>query len=247
MGLEPSYQISSDMTLTNRTRIGRTGIDYVFWVPSGANLVGDEWILSNLSAKSTKQINRTLSNTTELSFGFDTGAVKHSLVTGLGISREEVKQWGYVGAVSEDFGGVSGSSCSNLVSVVNPDTSVCWPARSTLTLSNTPRVTEVDTLSIYLSDTMALSDRLRLNLGLRLDDYDIARSGVSDSPAAPYLYSRQDTLFTWNAGLTYKLNDQGMVYLAKPPGEIGVGTSCPGCQYRRTSRDQGLSSNYAAG
>lgn len=207
-----SYDIGPDMTLTNRTRIGRTGIDYVVSVPSGASLVGDDWILSNLSAKSTKQENRTLSNTTELSFGFDTGAVKHSLIAGLGISREKVTQLGYAGAVSEDFGGVSGSSCSNLVSVVNPDTSVCWPAGSTLTLSDTPRVTEVDTVSLYLTDTMALSEKLSLNLGLRLDDYDITRTGGAGEAA--YRYARKDTLFTWNAGLTYKLNDQGMVYLA---------------------------------
>lgn len=206
------YDISPDVALTNRTRLGRTGIDYVVSVPSGATLVGDDWILSNLSAKSTRQINRTLSNTTELSFGFDTGAVKHSLVAGLGISREEVKQWGYAGALSEDFGGVSGSSCRDLVSVVNPDTSVCWPAGSTLTLSDTPRVTKVDTVSLYLTDTMALSEKLSLNLGLRLDDYDITRTGGAGEAA--YRYARQDTLFTWNAGLTYKLNDQGMVYLA---------------------------------
>ncbi|MFP1645051.1 TonB-dependent receptor [Pontitalea aquivivens] len=206
------YDISPDVALTNRTRIGRTGIDYVVSVPSGATLVGDDWILSNLSAKSTRQINRTLSNTTELSFGLDTGAVRHSLIAGLGLSREKVTQWGYAGAVSEDFGGVSGSSCSNLVTVVNPDTAVCWPVGSTLTLSGPPRVTEVDTVSVYLTDTMALSDRLDLNLGLRVDDYDIMRTGGAGEGA--YRYARQDTLFSWNAGLTYRLNDQGMAYLA---------------------------------
>ncbi|MDO5703733.1 MAG: TonB-dependent siderophore receptor [Paracoccus sp. (in: a-proteobacteria)] len=209
-----SYQITPDMTLINRTRIGRTGIDYVVSVPSGATLVGDDWMLSNLSAKSTHQINRTVSNTTELSYGFDTGAVSHSMIAGLAISREEVTQRGYIGAVSEDFGGVTGSSCMGVVSVINPDTSGCWPAGSTLTLSDSARVTEVDTVSVYLSDTMAVSDRLSLNLGLRLDDYDIQRTGIDPGTDAPYSYSRQDTLFTWNAGLTYKLNEQGMAYLA---------------------------------
>ncbi len=209
-----SYDIAPNLKLTNRTRLGRTGVAYVASVPSGATLIDGEWVLSNLSAKSTRQINSTLSNTTELAYDFDTGKVEHNLVVGFGLSREKVDQWSYTGAVSEDFGGVTGSACRNLVSMINPDTSICWPAGSTLTLSAVPRVTEVNTTSLYLTDTMKVSDRLSLNVGLRLDDYDISRSGVSGTPAVAYEYTRDDTLFTWNAGATYKLNDRGMVYLA---------------------------------
>ena len=209
-----AYDLAPNLKLTNRTRLGRTGMAYVASVPSGATLVGGEWIMSNLSAKSTKQVNSTLSNTTELAYDFDTGTVKHNLVAGFGLSREKVDQWSYTGAVSEDFAGVTGSACRNLVSVLDPDTSVCWPAGSTLTLSDVPRTTEVKTTSLYLTDTMKLSDRLSVNVGLRLDDYDITRSGVSGTPSVAYEYTRQDTLFTWNAGATYKLNENGMVYLA---------------------------------
>lgn len=209
-----AYDLAPNLKLTNRTRLGRTGVAYVASVPSGATLIDGEWVLTNLSAKSTRQINSTLSNTTELAYDFGTGAVDHQLVIGFGISREKVDQWSYTGAVSEDFGGVTGSACRNLVSVIDPDTSVCWPAGSTLTLSAVPRVTEVNTTSLYLTDDMKLSDRLSLNVGLRLDDYDITRSGVSGTPATPYEYQRDDTLFTWNAGATYRLNARGMVYLA---------------------------------
>lgn len=207
-----AYDIAPNLKLTNRTRLGRTGMAYVASVPSGASQIDGEWVLTNLSAKSTKQVNSTLSNTTELAYDFGTGAVEHQLVAGFGISREKVDQWSYTGAVSEDFGGVTGSACRNLVSVLDPDTSVCWPAGSTLALSDVPRTTEVNTTSIYLTDNMKLSDRLSLNVGLRLDDYDITRSGVTGT--TPYEYSRDDTLFTWNAGATYKLNERGMVYLA---------------------------------
>lgn len=210
-----AYEISPDLTVTNRTRLGRTGIDYVVSVPSGAKLLGDDWILSSLSAKSTWQLSETRSNTTELRYGFSTGALRHDLVAGIALSREDVTQRSYTGAISEDFSGsgVTGSACRDLVWVVNPDTSVCWPEGSTLTLG-APRLTQVETASAYITDTIQLSDRLTLNLGLRWDDYDIRRSGVSGSPPTPFSYERKDLLFTWNAGLTYRVNDRGMVYLA---------------------------------
>lgn len=197
-----SYAFDTGLKLSNRTRIGRSTIDYIASVPSSYN-AGTGTLTTSM--KSSYQVNRMLSNTTEGAFSIDTGPISHDFVIGLQVSREEIAQQSYAGLDSEDYGGLTGTTCSG-VDLYTPDTSGCWVPGAALPLSGAPRMTTVDTTSLYLTDTFALSDKLTANIGLRIDDYDISRE------ASGYSYARQDTMFNWNAGLTYQLSDQGMVY-----------------------------------
>ncbi|MCE5973541.1 TonB-dependent siderophore receptor [Sinirhodobacter sp. WL0062] len=197
-----SYAFDNGLKLSNRTRIGRSTIDYIASVPSSYDSTTGT---VTTSMKSSYQVNRMLSNTTEGAFSLDTGPISHDFVIGFQVSREEIEQQAYSGLDSEDYGGLTGTTCSG-VDLYNPDTSACWAAGAALPLSGNPRTTTVDTTSLYLTDTFKLSEQLTANLGARVDDYDITREGSG------YSYARQDTMFNWNAGLTYKLNDQGMVY-----------------------------------
>lgn len=194
-------------TLTNKTRIGKTSVGYIASVPSGYNATTGT---VTASMKSTDQTTKTLSNTSEAAFGFKTGAIRHDMVVGLQLSKEDASQRSYTGLDSEDFGGITGTTCSG-IDLYNPETSGCWVTGASLPLSQYPRVTEVVTKSLYLTDTFSITPRLTANIGARIDDYDITRSGAT-SGGSTYEYARQDTLATYNAGLTYKINDRAMIY-----------------------------------
>ncbi len=195
------------VTLTNKTRIGKTSVGYIASVPSSYDAATGT---VTASMKSNVQTTKTLSNTTEAAFGLDTGGIAHEMVVGLQVSKEKATQRSYSGLNSEDFGGITGTTCSG-INLYNPDTSHCWVTGASLPLSVNPRVTEVVTKSLYATDTFKITPNLTGNLGLRIDDYDVSRSGTNTN-SSTYAYSRQDTLATYNAGLTYKLNDSAMVY-----------------------------------
>ncbi|MBK9657655.1 MAG: TonB-dependent receptor [Rhodanobacteraceae bacterium] len=89
----------------------------------------------------------------------------------------------------------------------------------------------VDTLSLYALDTIDLSDRLTLTLGVRWDDFDYSNT-LRSAQGALTVYNYSDQLWNGNAGLSYQINDQGNVYLAFATasdingGESDVGGSC---------------------
>lgn len=206
-----TYNLGS-VVLTNKTRLGKTHVGYIASVPSNYDAATGTL---TASMKSSDQTTKTLSNTSEAAFGFSTGAIEHNMVIGLQLSKEEVDQRSYSGLSSEDFGGLTGTTCAGL-DIYNPDTSGCWVPGASLPLSQYPRTTEVTTKSLYLTDTFSITPRLTANLGVRIDDYDITRAGTNtDNTGAAtgtYEYARQDTLVNYNAGLTYKIGTNGMIY-----------------------------------
>jgi catecholate siderophore receptor len=89
----------------------------------------------------------------------------------------------------------------------------------------------VDTVSLYAMDTVDLTDNLVFTLGLRWDDFDY-KNTLRSNAGVETVYDYSDTLWNGNTGLTYKINDQGNVYLSYATasdingGESDVGGSC---------------------
>jgi catecholate siderophore receptor len=90
---------------------------------------------------------------------------------------------------------------------------------------------KIETISFYALDSVDLSERWTLNLGLRWDDFDyrnVLRSRQGDLTVFQY----SDQLWNGNASLSYRINDLGNVYLAYATasdingGESDVGGSC---------------------
>lgn len=91
---------------------------------------------------------------------------------------------------------------------------------------------QVKTVSLTAMDTVDLSDRWTAFGGLRADRFDldlVRRNNISGVITGDYQY--KDTLINGHAGLTYKLNKQGMVYGSASTaqdinaGEADAGTS----------------------
>ena len=224
------YDLGNGAQLTNRTRLGRTVNDYVLTAPERPDITAADplnWVLT-ASPKGRYQVNSILANQTELSFAPEIGGMRHDVVLGLELSGEEVTQQGYVGLDSESGGGTAINVLTGCtVTIYNPDTSGCWDAKDLLVRSATPTVTTVETRSLYAADTVQLSERLILNMGLRLDHYDISRSGV-DRASLPFVYGRTDTMVNGNFGLTWKPRENGSVYLAYATSSNPMGQELDG-------------------
>jgi len=216
-----TYEIAPGLTFTNRTRVSRTENDYIVSAPERPDTSDTDplnWTLS-ASPKSRYQVNDVMANTSELSFGFDTGSARHEFVAGLALSREEVSQQGYVGLSSEVGGGTATerlAGCS--ISIYAPDTSGC--ANATPVRSADATLTEVTTKSLYLNDTITFNPRWELNLGARVDDYSISRTSTEEGSTT---LTRDDVMFNWNAGLVWKPRDNGSVYVSYATSSNPVG------------------------
>lgn len=89
---------------------------------------------------------------------------------------------------------------------------------------------EIQTTSLYAMNTLDLTEKLNLFIGLRQDSFDYSNDVVSRDVPASYSYS--DDLLNGHAGLTYSFTDEANVYLTYATatningGESDVGSSC---------------------
>ncbi|MBI6630778.1 TonB-dependent receptor [Pontibaca salina] len=209
------YEFDNGMTLTNTFRAGRSENDYVLTAPS--RLIDNDssdpadWQVG-LSFKSWSQKTDVIADVLELSGDAEFGGLTHQFVVGLAASREKIEKYNYSNLISEDYLPPAGQrGCT--VSAINPDPigAGCWSGEAPVR-GDVATTTEVKTTSLYLLDTVELSPTWTVNGGVRLDFYDIARSGGSGDDA--YSLSRDDLLFNWNLGTTYAVNDQLNLYAA---------------------------------
>jgi catecholate siderophore receptor len=223
--VKATYDFDNGMTLTNTLRAQRSINDWILTAPSSL-ITNDstdinDWDVS-VSFKSQYQETDILANVTELSGTATAGGLDHNYVLGLSVSREEARTWTYEGLISEDYEAPEGArGC--VLSVVDPDPVAegCWSGEAAILGANSTDTT-INTVSLYVQDTVDLNSRLTLNGGVRVDLYEIARSGIDRSDAA-YAYSREDTMVNWNLGATYAVSDDLNVY-----GAIATSTNPQG-------------------
>ncbi|KIN63343.1 putative outer membrane receptor for iron transport [Sulfitobacter noctilucicola] len=209
------YDFDNGMKLTNTFRASRSLNDYVLTAPSSLrdndSTNPEDWQVG-LSFKSWYQETEVLANVLELSGEGRFAGATHEYVVGFATSREEIEKLSYSNLSSEDYLPPDGQrGCT--VSAINPNPIAegCWSGEQPQ-LGTDVTATTVKTTSLYALDTVTLSDRWKVNGGLRIDMYDIERTGVSGGEA--YSLSRDDVMFNWNLGTTYAVTDRLNVYAA---------------------------------
>jgi len=222
------FDLTDTMKLSNTARYSHSVNDYVLTAPSSLITNGstdiNDWQV-RLSFKSKYQETDVFSDVLELTGETTLGGVSHNYVAGLSYSDEKVSALSYANLESEDYLPPAGQrGCT--VSAVNPDPIAegCW-AGEVPVLGTSATNTRVRTTSLYALDTIELTEQWLINGGVRVDFYDNKRSsGTSD-------LARKDTLFNWNAGVTYKPWEATSFYAAvasssNPSGqEIAAGGS----------------------
>ena len=231
--LDASYELGNGHTLRNVARLGKTSNDYLWTQPDDSknnpNLYGTLWRRTNARAIDTD----TLADQLSLNGAFQTGRFTHSYSTGLEYSEEESTKGTYaLGGGGTNNALTGNTSCPtigaatgyNCTDFANPTPRDPWSATHPVTRSDKALdvVQTTTTRSAYVFDTIELSERWLLNLGLRWDDYETEIvTPVAGSAATVLPYS--DSFLNYQAGLVFKPASNGSLYVSwgtssTPPG-----------------------------
>lgn len=251
------HDFNERLTLSNATRYGRTTNAYVWTNPDDSRgNIANGYLFRSSKNRNTET--ESLYNVTQLRAELATGGINHTLLAGLEIGREETHNQGYV-LSSPGLGQAIGfpvlttprvdqaptannPGCSapgrlgaafgyNCTTVNNPNPNDPWIG----TVARSPGYTdtEVETLGVYLFDTIEFNEQWLLNLGVRYDDYSNSVTGVTAAvaatapfftltPAAPL--SNESDFVNYQIGLVYKPRPNASIYLqfgtsSNPSGE----------------------------
>ncbi|KRG66914.1 TonB-dependent receptor [Stenotrophomonas terrae] len=230
--LDASYSFG-EHKLRNIARLGNTSNDYLWTQPDDSknnpNNFGTLWRRTNNRAIDTK----TFADQLSLTGAFQTGGLKHSYSAGVEYSEEKSSKGSYVigGAGTNNpltgnqtcptTGAATGYNCTDFY---NPNPKDPWSATHPVTRSD--KALDIDqttkTKSVYAFDTIELSEKWLVNLGLRWDDYDTEQvTPVLNK--APTVLNNSDGFLNYQAGVVFKPTANGSIYLSygtssTPPG-----------------------------
>lgn len=239
---QAGYDFTDNVRLVNGTRYGTTENDYVVTGARGTNRAasdpdapGAETI--SLSSHDGWQEVEYLANVTNLHWDTELAGQRHQWVFSTELSRNKVQNGGYnltntgdTNCVVSGRGGDSAGYC-----IVGPDGNTVSDIHNVIQrdISRGDQTTdyEIDTVSVSAMDTIDLTDRWILSLGVRADRFDYSNKVANrDGTTSNYEYS--DTLWNGHTGLVYKLTDNGNVYATYSTsaeingGESDVGGNC---------------------
>ena len=189
------HDLNDQITLRNQFRYARSTRDAIYTPPRSPDPITNT-VRRNPSGRDAE--GELLTNQTDATVKFQTGGIGHTLVTGVEFAREKYDQQ----ALS-----FSGAPLDNLATP-NPGT----PFTGTRGLG-TRNKTEADTIGVYVTDTVELSEQFEITGGLRWDRFQ----AETDSRAADGTLSnfkRTDSMWSGRAALVYKPVPYGSVYVS---------------------------------
>lgn len=242
------HDISPNMTLRNITRWGETSQDYYLtaFMGSSANLRTPNsndlstWTIARSNPTNKDQENKIISNQTNLTAKFDTGSVKHSLSTGLELTREEQTSRGFFNANAPTVPGVVALPPANLYSP-NPNITAFNRVHN-----GADNKGKTDTVGVYVFDTITLSPSWLINAGVRYDhystDYNATTRANNTAPVVASSLSTSGDMWSGQLGLIYKPAENGSIYVsygtsAQPPGGSNFQLAATGNSANRTDFD----------
>jgi catecholate siderophore receptor len=206
------HQFAGNLSLRNLTRYGRNELDRVVTPPRAATIAasaddpGFDPSLAQIRRTDTKyqyRDDRALINQTDLTLRFDTGRVRHAVVTGAELAHETQPSYGVTDAFSNGRPPVT--------DLFHPDPSD--PYVPALVRTGASADGTANTVAAYAFDTIKAGERWQVDAGLRVDRVAVAFDNVlADGTATPY--SRTDVAPSGRAGIVYKPSPSGSLYAA---------------------------------
>ncbi|AJC22491.1 TonB-dependent receptor [Pandoraea pulmonicola] len=220
------HDISPTLTVRNMTRYTKSSQSYIWTQPddSQGNVAnGKVWRRTNTRDSNVWSI----ANQTELFGEAHTGRFKHSFNIGAEFSRESSRKDTYTvasgsgsGATNSCLRGIGAASGYNCTSLYNPNPYDPWTG--SIRLNDDPAFQRTLTAAVYGFDTIDLSKEWQINLGARVDRYS---TDFTDTRAnGGKTTSRDDTLFNWQAGVTYKPLPNGSIYASYATSSVPAGS-----------------------
>jgi catecholate siderophore receptor len=229
--INAEVNITPDLTLSNKTRIQRSVLDYIGTLPE-APVIKNPFTASTLSAnpQSRYQTTNNVANQTEATYKFDTAGWKHTALAGLEVSQELASIDKYAGLSSEALTGGNAAGSVTGVSVFYPQYTFS-PIGLNPTLAGLPTKIGIGTTSVYALDTANYNDFVILNGGVRLDDYKIKVSGFGTVNNVPNTFGSQAQQYdmpNFNLGMVLKPLPIASVYAAYATSSNPVGAEFDG-------------------
>lgn len=227
--------LADGVTLRNTSRYGRTNQDQLL---TGINAVTfvtpsnpDSWTISR-SRQGKDQTNQILTNQTNVVASFESGDIKHDLVSGVEFTYES--QLNYTMGIPFPTPTSPTAPSQVNANLYNPSTTdVFQPVRRTGGKTDG----ETTTYALYLQDTVTLSDQWELSAGIRADRFHtrtdvVTRQGAVTAPALQTVpvgtllssdANLTDELFGWKLGGVYKPTANGSIYLSYATSQLPPG------------------------
>lgn len=223
------HRFSETLRIRNVTRYSETLNDYIVTNPGdggAAQFVAGEWWMKRGTKTRWNPVD-TLANVTDLTGAFSTGSIRHNFNVGLELAREKNRNAAYSTYTT------AGSACpagfvlttatlnslgaGDCTRVYAPNTGDSWTGvinRGPTSQSTT------ETVGVYAFDSINLTDRLILNLGLRWDSYSVegvnrsatATAGVYGAVTETQTPSADWDFVNYQIGLVYKPTRNTSVY-----------------------------------
>ena len=204
---------SSWFTLRNQTRYGEVYNRYVVSVPRSPRVVTNPPSAADAANgftagelvvdTGTAQRNATTDYVGNLTTGtarFETGGIKHVVVFGGEYSNEKVTNLRYAfPAFVEDGSGTQIGTPSGFTrDLYNPNPVLGYTIPAIVDTTTPPGVTQVETYSLFLLDTIKFNPHFELMLGGRYDTFNIT------STSGTTTIKSDVNFFNWQASLLYK-------------------------------------------
>jgi catecholate siderophore receptor len=206
--------VSDRKTLRAQYRTGSVARESVVTAPrfafetvGGIRIYGPDVTLADEKTRDTKDSLDVLQ--LDLIGRYETGTIRHDVVTGIEFAAEAFKRYNFVDLVDDNL-----DSTPVLNTLGNPDPRIPFTGR--YGRDGTSTLAEGDTSAIYAFDTMTFGPSWQLTLGLRWDRFE---SDYQYNYADPLLnLSAVDEQASWSLGVVHKPVERGTIY-------FGVGTS----------------------
>lgn len=227
------FDVTEFVKLRNTTRYGRNVRDTVVTPPraasatpaGGLNDPGFDPTVPQIRRTDTKyqdRADRIVANQTNVTLDFNTGTIRHALVAGLEVSREESES--HAGAdrcVPPDGAIPPASICPGgrppVTDLYDPDPDA--PYTSMIHRTGASGSATADDIALYAFDTLHLGEQWELGAGLRRERFDVDVTSIAapvdpSDTGATTVFHRRDDMTSWRAGVVYKPTDSSSVYAA---------------------------------
>lgn len=202
--LDLQHDFSASLQMRNRTLFGDYDKFYQnVYASSAVNGAG------TYSAQAYNQATQrtNLFNQTDLIWKLESGALKHTVLTGIEVGRQETENRRLTGYFPGNVTTYSGIPASNPTISVP----ITWRSNGTSDANNEGTV---DVAAVYVQDQIEFSPQFQAIVGLRYDQFDVDFNDRRPSPTGAGQVSTKDGLVSPRAGLIYKPSEPVSLYVS---------------------------------
>jgi catecholate siderophore receptor len=190
--LRLEHDFSDTLNVRSQLRYGRSTRDSITTAPRFAS---NDTLVINRNSPNWYTNDKIWDNQTDLRAGFRTGAVEHSVVTGINLTREH------------NIRKARTITAAPTTTLLNPNVDDVWSG--TAPFNPIFGDATANSQAVYAFDTIKLSQKLQLNGGFRWDRFDVDGVNTNGTPLV-----RTDRMLSVRAGAVYKPVRDGSFYVS---------------------------------